>query len=686
MNDKETYGVVVEAKTNLFKKSLQELSGIIRKFGKVAEEETTVTPKFEISPDINLKELYKWREDLQKEIDKTQENMTYLKGSPTQKFFQEDLDRYKDGLEAVNYRINELEGTQNDYNSELDETNEELDEIDNASKRTSNALKSMLDSGISKIKRFTYYLLGARSVFSLFMKYQSIYYQYNEKMQYQSELSQNAIALSLAPAFEFLGNMVAYASIGFAKFIELLTGVNVLSKVTTKGIRDYNKSLKETQTLVSGIDEVTNLNLPTNTGLASQYKALDDFQKKVAEVTKWFDENTWISDIAKGIRSVYDFVNEHWDIFKYIFGAVAITTGIKFLMSATGISTTLGTLASVGGIASLGTGLGGVASLLSFIAGIGIITLTIALYYKTEYDKLKEEKGKAKDLKKNIDLIGKSLKQDISSLKTLNKNSDSYNNKLIDINNKWDAIVRGIQLGDEEVLNNIEDVEKLGKELSNITNDDYYVKSFDISKAIGLDVAERNNKTFWQELAGKLSGADKVWDKQREKLINDWNDLQNQARKSFKNVSDIIDNTFKEKVFKISLKYNIDKNSVINLANKVVGLSSMLGVPSSTINNLKNNILKNFGYAKGLDYVPYDNYPALLHKGEAVVPAKYNPTIHSEGNEYTNSLLETVVMKLDDLSRRPNVLNIDGQQFANATYELYEEARNNQNYVEGVVR
>jgi hypothetical protein len=32
------------------------------------------------------------------------------------------------------------------------------------------------------------------------------------------------------------------------------------------------------------------------------------------------------------------------------------------------------------------------------------------------------------------------------------------------------------------------------------------------------------------------------------------------------------------------------------------------------------------GLATGTNYVPYDGMPAILHKGEAVVPAEYNPS------------------------------------------------------------
>ena len=36
--------------------------------------------------------------------------------------------------------------------------------------------------------------------------------------------------------------------------------------------------------------------------------------------------------------------------------------------------------------------------------------------------------------------------------------------------------------------------------------------------------------------------------------------------------------------------------------------------------------------ATGIDYVPYDNFPAMLHKGEAVIPAKENKTVNAPIN------------------------------------------------------
>ena len=38
--ENEKYGIELEAKTNLFKKGLLEISNLVKKFGKEAEEET----------------------------------------------------------------------------------------------------------------------------------------------------------------------------------------------------------------------------------------------------------------------------------------------------------------------------------------------------------------------------------------------------------------------------------------------------------------------------------------------------------------------------------------------------------------------------------------------------------------------------------------------------------------------
>lgn len=663
MEQNDKYGIVIEAITSKFKSGIKELVQVVKNFGKEAEEETTITPKFVDT-------------GYQKQIDYVKAQMQEI---------QDILDVHKMGelplddkevlkleadYESLSYKLEDLVENQKEFNGELEET-------DNEAKKTKSTLSTLFDNSIGKIKRFTYYLLGARSVFSLFMRYRSAYYQFNEKMQYQSELSQNAIALSLAPAFEFLGNVVAYASIGLAKFIELLTGANVLSKVTTKGIKNYNKSLKETQTLVSGIDEITNLTNPQNLGLADQYKALDDFRKKIEEVEEFFKKNEWIQALADGLKAIWNFVKEKLlPAFKTFFDSIGGVEGALILLGGIKVMSALGTLIGKVGIgATAGTGLAGIVGLLTFIAGTHIITL--ALKTSTELGELQEMRPtQSTETHEKLKL---KLQEVINKLKTQKKGSQEYNKTLKEADNLWKYILDDIEDGNEKILENKDEVKDLASELDKITDKSTYTNTFNIAEAIGLNTLEDKARSGLDVLEDGLLGTEKEIELRKKAYLELIDEVQTGQENAVDKVKDKLGDieTKVKNIMKKEYKLKINAEVVAS-----VGKSATEGAKA-----LSEAVVKAIrGYAKGLDYVPYDNYPALLHKGEAVVPAKYNPTIHSQGNEYTNSLLETLVLKIDDLSQRPNVFEIDGQQFANATYNLYDNERKRQGYVEGVVR
>ena len=643
----EKYGVEFEALTEKFKAKIRSLANDIRNFGKEAEENTKITPSIDTGYEKQINYVKSQMQEIQYLLNRADAGEEI--GKDTLKLEAE--------YETLSYKLEDLLEKQKEFNGELEETNK-------TSSRNGINLGEMFDKSISKIKRFTFYLLGARSVFSLFMKYQGIYYQYNEQLQYQSELSQNAIALSLAPAFEFLGNVIAYASIAFAKFIELLTGVNVLSKVSTKGIRDYNKGLKETQTLLSGIDEITNLTLPSGTGLASQYQALDEFRKKIAEVENFFKKNKWIQAFVNGLKTVFDwiskayhFIRDNWDVFKYIFGAVAIgTILLKIGTSLVGMGTTLGTMGTMFGLSgTAGTGVLGLATTLKYLAGLGVISLVIALAIPGIKHDLEEiaEKGFKQFF---IDTLNRVFEESLPEIFT-----NAYN-----LSVKWwlDPMAQKIKDDLKPIWQPVIDALKPVKEQVSNT----FTSITDTMKNVTTDM--------WNNSFGPIFG----------RIENKVDTTKDDVIDALGDIKDEVKDTFKDKT--VDIKYNVTAdtskatNSLTSLFKKF-NLGNILGTGVKAVSSVFSSLFS--PYANGLDYVPYDEYPALLHKGEAVVPAKYNPTIHGVGNDYTNSLLETMIIKMDDLSRRPNVFEIDGQRFANATYGAYEDARSRQNYLEGVV-
>ena len=120
MIDKEKYGVEVTAETSLFKRKMQELANFIKGFGKEAEKQT----RFIIDPSVNIKDLYKWREELQSMIKESKKDIANFGNTPTGKYYKEDLQRYEEGLIAVNNRIEEIEKSEEKVNDELEKTNE----------------------------------------------------------------------------------------------------------------------------------------------------------------------------------------------------------------------------------------------------------------------------------------------------------------------------------------------------------------------------------------------------------------------------------------------------------------------------------------------------------------------------------------------------------------------------------
>jgi len=612
MTENEKYGIQIEAETNLFKKKMQELANYIRNFGKEAEKETSVMPTIDTN-------------DYESRIERIQDKLDALKdvinGIKAGKI-EGNADELQKEYDQLLIKLASLKKEQEDYNKELKEMGDD-------GKKSTSMLSSLFDKSIGKIKRFTYYLLGARSVFSLFMRYRSIYYQFNEEMMYQSELSQNAIALSLAPAFEFLGNMVTYASIGLAKFVELLTGVNVLSKVTTKGIRDYNKSLKETQTLASGIDEITNLSLPSGTGLASQYSALEEFQKKVAEVTEWFDNQTWLKNLAKWIKDGFGYIVDNWDKLKYLFLGIGVATAVFDIgIKVSGLMGALGTVGTMGTVAgTAGTGLAGLAGVLGYLATLGGIAIGVAI-------------------------IVSGLAYLYEATEELNKLDKQTHDMWLGVLQKYPETFKAVF---DRLKDTTEGTDEWNKDVSSVKE-----------LMQGVVNAILHGKLEYEEYEPIISGIQK----QLEELGEE------EFAPELQLVTSIVAKTSNDAVLLNYLKtgnVNLKLNPEVTWGKDGTASSSIFG----------NNKLDNTKYtphAKGLDYVPYDEYPALLHKGEAVVPAKYNPTIHSQGNEYTNSLLETLIVSVQDLANRPNVFEVDGNEFAKATYPLYRSEENRQNY------
>lgn len=80
-------------------------------------------------------------------------------------------------------------------------------------------------------------------------------------------------------------------------------------------------------------------------------------------------------------------------------------------------------------------------------------------------------------------------------------------------------------------------------------------------------------------------------------------------------------------------------------------------------------------FADGTNNIPYDNYPAILHKGEAVVPAKYNPAVGGMG---TGNITYSPTINIDSRTDANEVRALVGRAVQQGQFELVDKINRGQ--------
>lgn len=105
-----------------------------------------------------------------------------------------------------------------------------------------------------------------------------------------------------------------------------------------------------------------------------------------------------------------------------------------------------------------------------------------------------------------------------------------------------------------------------------------------------------------------------------------WSNISSTFSKLGTKIGDAIGNSVKSGINGIVSMIEKTINSAISLINGAITLINKL--PGVNVGKIKKLSLPRL--ATGTNYVPEDEYPALLHKGEQVVPKKYNPEVNDK--------------------------------------------------------
>ena len=150
----------------------------------------------------------------------------------------------------------------------------------------------------------------------------------------------------------------------------------------------------------------------------------------------------------------------------------------------------------------------------------------------------------------------------------------------------------------------------------------------------------------WNKIKNK---AFEIWDSIKTKIINVWNSIKSLVINIGQKAGEIISGAFKGVV-----------NGVLNAMEKI------LNTPIRQINRLTdviNNVpginlgkLNTFNLPRldvGTNYVPQDQV-AMIHKGEAVIPKKFNSKEYFGGtNDETNAILEELIQAVKEIEINP---------------------------------
>lgn len=552
----------------------------------------------------------------------------------------------------------------------IEQTSNEVKKLDTNIKQTSNSSKTIgrdisnsFNKGLRSVKRLTLGFIGARSLFALFRQQVNAYRGENEAFNQQMMLTSNIITTALAPAFEIFGNMILYATLGLAKIIDIMFGTNIAATVLANGIgkadkasadlakdiSDANDKSKEFVDNLLGLDEITNLNeQDTGTGMLkdfsdrvaginAQNEALEKFKKAMKDINDWFDKHPGIVKFFKTLGGIIkDFVGflvEH---------PIAGLLGIGAFMTLKGILPAL-----IGGSAS---GLTGLTTLLKGLAAIGIITIGITIIYKS-YEKVKKA---VDDLNKHRNEAEKAYNSSIQSM----------------MDTAAQAYQKYLETGDEMY--------------KKIAEDEY-------NRAI--KTAE-DHADYLENNSGRLSMWNKVFNKK------DYDKAEQQLEKTKTDAIKARDEVGKINGVKATAKIEVKAEANTKQAEQDYSnfFSRLMGNASAFIGNLFSFGKNPYKYQKlfkatggifaGGRWLPINAYAngGGPNAGELFMAREAGPemvgTIGGHTAVMNNDQIvasvsagvyQAVLSAMGGQSDRPIVLNINGKEFAKATYSDYQE-------------
>ena len=643
----EKFSVVIEAVTNGFKSKMNEIKNV--------GEQTTV----------RMAQLKREISSLKSEMRGTQPG--------TQAFKEyahavDSAERELKRLSKTNKSISSLGSIFSFIKSKFKGLNPDI-------RKVTSSIEKMASKAKNSLKKMVLAIIGARSAYLALRKAASSYLSFDAELSDKLSDAWAGLGAQLAPVIEFIINLFAKAVAYINAFVKALTGINMIARANTKALNAQANAAKNTTKSLTQLDEITNISKDKGSGsdvnqidlpevsmgdflenLKEQIEAGDWYgvgetlARKLNESLEKIDWNKIKSKAQNAGKNLARLLNggiENTD-WKLVGGTIAegLNTAVNF---ANGFVTTFNFKAT----------------------GKALANTINGFFEKTDWSKIGDtiSKSIAGALDFGIsffrELDGKKMGKSLE--KALNRiNWDAFGEKLAkliaeavpDLFSIGWALIKGISVGFADGITSFIYTATQGF-------NEWLQK---IREHLGI----HSPSTVMAEIGKQLI----------QGLINGIGNIWNKVKQNFEDFKTRMVNKIKEIS---SIKFNITAKigaNVTEFKNKIKKIFSNEGIIGKVFDWGKGQINQARNWISSLDigtnYVPEDQL-AYIHKGEAVVPKKFNSAEYFSNinnNEETNALLLDVNRTLLDILDKDTTLNINGKELARATYNDFKQEGN----------
>lgn len=316
MKDKKEMEIVVTVDDSQAKSTLERLSNYLnRSFGE--EEKQKIN--------IDTKEAKLKIEELKKEISEL--------SSFAQSLTKEELASgyYTPQLEQLKSKKMLLE----DLQSTLEDTNKETVEINHNFDDFGDKIGNAFTKASKKARMFILSVFSIRTIWALISKASSAYLSQNEETSNKIEAMWIYLGNLLGPIIERIVSWLEYGIAYLNVFTKALLGVDLLAKSINTSV---TSTTKEMQKMVSSMDEVVNLQQPSETGGVSGGNP-SDVLEDINDLELDPKIVSFLEDLADTISDVWKLASGLYDLLVEAFGpagAGVIIAGLALLIGSSG--------------------------------------------------------------------------------------------------------------------------------------------------------------------------------------------------------------------------------------------------------------------------------------------------------------------------------------------------------------